>query len=145
MQIQISPEALQVAQTYLATLDPEMTASSLNITTEQVHHWLANKEVKSFINSVFLQQGYNNRFKLAEAMDKIIDAKLLELDEAQVTSSKDIVDILSVKHKMRMDELKLEIELEKAKTPTSQTNVQVNTTNQFGENYSKLIERLVRC
>lgn len=142
MEIAIAPEALEVAQTYLMTMSVELTAKELKMSRHEVAQWLDNKQVKAFVDRVFLEQGYNNRFRLQAVMDDLIEKKLEELDDADLGSNKDIADLLVMKHKMATEQLKLMIEYEKAKTPSSQTNVQVN--NQFGENYGKLLDKLLK-
>ena len=67
-------------------------------------------------------------------MDTIIASKLEEAAESGMYSSKDLLEIIALVHKMRMDELKLN-------TPDTQTNVQINTS--IGGNYGKLMEQLL--
>ena len=72
----------------------------------------------------------------------IIKRKLQELDEAEIGSQKDIIEILALQHKMTMEILDKEIKLEslKAAKINNQTNVQLNN---YGGNHSSLIERLI--
>jgi hypothetical protein len=139
-EIQISPEHLLVAQTYLKTLSTEQVAQDLRIPIEQVSKMLDKREVKAFIDTCFLDIGYNNRFKLADTFDRIIEAKLLELEETEMTSTTDIAKLLEMKHKMNMDLHKMRIEEIKAATPS--TAVQVN--NNYGENFSRLLQELMQ-
>ena len=142
--VKINPEYLEVAQVYLQTMDSSQTASLLGLPLHEVTSILAERSVKGFINQVFLEQGYNNRYKISSTMDSIIEAKLEEMQEAELTSSKDVAELLAMKHKMRMDEMKLEIELEKARSAGTQVNIQNNgDTNMFGENYGKLLGKLL--
>jgi len=136
--IPISPENLLIAEHYLQTQDVEVTARQLNLSTEQVTEYLAKPEVKNFVNTMFLNSGYRNRFKIAQAMDSIINAKLEELSEASMTSTKDIVDILQIAHKMRMDELTLEAKIS-ANSVKTQNNIQINND----PNYSSLLSKLL--
>lgn len=135
----LNPEVLEVAETYLKTMSTKETADLLEMDQETVIRTLAKKEVKRFVDSVFMELGYNNRFKLHDIMDKIIESKLEEAEETEVYTGKDLADILMMKHKMRMDELKAEIELEKAKGPGKQVNIQQNN---YGDNLTDLISRL---
>lgn len=134
----IAPEALVVAETYLTTQSIYQTAEALDISVDQVSEYLAKPEVKNFVNTIFLNAGYRNRFKLAEALDLIIEAKLQELAESETTSQKDIVDILQIAHKMRMDELNLEAKIS-ANNVKTQTNIQINND----PNYASLLTRLM--
>lgn len=141
--LEISPEALEIANCYLVTQTAQKTADELNLSIEQVTQTLARREVKSYIDQVFFDTGFNNRFRMRQAMDAIIQKKFQELDEADVGSSKDILEILALSHKMTMETMDKQIELEKLKQNTvrSQTNIQIN---EGGSNYHQLIERLVK-
>ena len=78
-------------------------------------------------------------------LDDIIDEKLSEAQESGMFSNKDLADLLQMAHKMRMDELKIQVDLEKAQASNirSQTNVQINELP-FGQgNYGKLMEKLL--
>jgi len=142
--IMISPEALEVANAYLTLQDIKKVSEELDISSELVASTLARKEVRSYIDNIFLDYGFNNRFKMREAMDAIIQRKFQELDEAGIGSSKDIADLLALSHKMTMDTLDKLIQLEKIKESNikSQVNVQINDA---GSNYGNLIERLVNA
>jgi hypothetical protein len=135
--VPLNPEALKVANTYLRTLDAQTTAKDLGLSYDYVSNVLCKKDIKRYIDSAFLEYGFNNRFKLHSAMDDILEKKLEELTETGMSSTKDVADLIALKHKMRVDELKLMIELEKARTPS--TAVQVN--NNYG--YSNLLEKLL--
>jgi molybdenum cofactor biosynthesis enzyme len=77
----------------------------------------------------------------------MIASKLEEAQETGVYSSKDLADLLSMAHKMRMDEIKAQAELVKAESTNirNQTNVQINDGGlPFGQgNYGKLMEKLL--
>jgi len=136
----ISPEFLEITNVYLQTLDLKQTALLVGCDEQVVINALNKKEVRRFVDNVFLNQGYMNRHKLQETMSSLIEKKLEEMEEAGVGSSKDIVELLQVMHKMRMDELKMMMEREKVAGPATQTNIQVN--NQFGDNYASLLRKL---
>lgn len=135
--MEISPEALTVANLYLSReLDADAVAQELSLPAHTIHAQLRKPEIKQYIQDTLGEIGYNNRQKLASVMDDLIDRKLEEMQELELTSSKDILDLVAQKHKMRMDELKLENEIEKAKAGAKQVNIQ--------NNYSSLMERLVK-
>jgi len=142
--VKISPEALAVVNNYLETNDISATSNMLGMPRERVINYLNKKEVKRYIDTVFLEQGYFNRSKIAAAMTDIIEKKLEELEEAEMSSTKDIADLLQMAHKMRMDELKAIQADQKSETVIkNQTNVQQNFSNdQFGQNYTSLIDKL---
>lgn len=141
--LSISPEALQVANCYLTTQSAQAVADNLSMDTELVTTILARREVKAYIDQVFFDTGFNNRFRMRDAMDQIIQKKFQELDEADVGSGKDILEILALSHKMTMETLDRQIQLEKLQGSNlrTQTNIQINDA---GSNYHTLIERLVK-
>lgn len=143
--IPISPEGLEIAKVYLETQDIAKTAKRLNIDQLQVSQYLDKPEVKNYVDQVYLDTGYRNRFRLAELMDKIVERKLEELSEAEIGSSKDILDILQFAHKLRMDELAQQAKLEAARQSSvkSQTNIQINQSPYDGTNYGKLLDSLL--
>ena len=140
--VQISPEALEVANCYLVSQSHVKVAEELSIPETTVLAYLDRVEVKRYIDQVFFDQGFNNRFMLRKAMDTLISRKFQELDDADVGSSKDIADLLALSHKMTMEQLDRQITLEKLKdrTPTTQTNIQINDLS----NHQKLLERLLQ-
>lgn len=142
--LEISPEALEVANCYLQTQSAKEVADTLELPIELVTKTLAKREVRAYIDQVFFDTGFNNRFKMREAMDAIIQRKFQELDEAEIGSSKDILDILALSHKMTMETLDKQLELEKLRQQNikSQVNVQINDQT-GGSNYGNLIEKLI--
>ena len=142
--VQISPEALEVANCYLQLNDAKQVAYELQLEPNQVTQILGRREVKQYIDQVFFDMGYNNRFLMRSAMDALIKQKFQELEEAGVGSSKDIADLLQMSHKMSMDLLDKQLQLEKLRQgtpgPQKQVNVQINDD---GSKYSQLIHKLV--
>lgn len=143
--IPISPEGLEIAKTYLETQDIATTAVRLGIDQLQVTQYLEKPEVKTYVDQVYLNAGYRNRFKIAELMDSLIERKLEELSEAGIGSQKDILDILQFAHKLRMDEMAQQAKLEAARQQSvkSQTNIQINQSPYGGTNYGKLLDSLL--
>ena len=144
--LNISPEALEVANCYLQCQDPRQVATELDLTPEAVTNILSRREVRGYIDAVFMDTGYNNRFLLRRAMDALIKQKFSELEEGGVGSNKDIADLLQLSHKMSMDLLDRQIQLEKLRQgsstgPQKQVNVQINELD--GSKYSQLVQRLV--
>jgi hypothetical protein len=143
--VRISPEALEVANAYLQLNDARAVAQELDLDPEVVTNLLARREVKTYIDSVFFDSGYNNRFLMRRAMDALIKQKFSELEESQTGSTKDIAELLQMSHKMSMDLLDREIQLEKARTatgPQKQVNVQINE-GLDGSKYSQLVQKLI--
>lgn len=136
--VKISPEGLEVANAYLVNLNVMDTAAYLNMPVSDVHNYLNKSEVKRYIDSVFLEQGYQNRFTLQRTLTELIDKKLEEAAESEVWTKKDLLDLLQFAHKIRMDELEAASKVDN-KTASNQVNIQ----NNFGENYSSLIKKLI--
>lgn len=141
----IAPEALEVANCYLQVQDARKVADELDMPVTLVTEILARREVKSYVDHVFMDTGFNNRFEMRAAMDALIRKKFQEMHEADVGSTKDITELLALSHKMSMDLLDREIQLAKAQqstAPQKQVNVQINE-GLDGSKYSHLISRLI--
>lgn len=147
-QAQIQPEHLEVVNLYLQLHSQAKVAHELNIPLELVQYILNLPHCKRYIDSVFLELGFNNRFQLREAMDLIIQKKFEELDQADLGSNKDIADLLLQSHKMSMDLLdreiklkQLELDIENKQRIQNQVNVQINDA--VGSNYQQLLNKLL--
>jgi len=143
----ISPEGLEVANSYLQFGNINGVVQSLGVSENQVVELLNKREVKKYIDTVYLDMGYRNKNNIAGLLDEMIESKLDEAKETGVYSSKDLADLLQMAHKMRMDEIKAQADLEKAQATNvkSQTNVQINEGVPFCQgNYGKLMEKLLK-
>jgi len=142
----ISPEGLEVANSYLQLGNIRAVCEYLRVDENQVVSLLNTREVKKYIDTVYLDMGYRNRNNIASLLDTMIASKLQEAEESSVYSNKDLADLLQMAHKMRMDEIKAQTELAKAESSSvkNQTNVQINGELPFGQgNYGKLMEKLL--
>ena len=144
--LNISPEALEIANSYLQCSDARQVADELGLGIDQVSQVLSRREVKSYINQVYFDLGFNNRFKMRRAMDAVLQRKFREMEEADVGSNKDIAELLALSHKMTMEVLDREIQLEKLRAgetgPKNQVNVQINEGGD-GTKYGALIAKLL--
>jgi|TARA_R110000796_G_scaffold13720_16_gene44150 3-hydroxyisobutyrate dehydrogenase-like beta-hydroxyacid dehydrogenase len=135
--VKLAPENLELANAYLSSGNALTAAAHMGISPDKVYEVLEKSEVKDYINSVYLDQGYRNRFRLAELLDEVIENKLVEARDSDTYSSKDLVDIIALAHKMSEDHRKTS-----ETTNIRQQNVQINSP--FGEgNYGKLMEKLL--
>jgi hypothetical protein len=135
MLTKLAPEGFEIANAYLQCGTVEETAQFLQIPQHEVAAALTKKEVKDYLDGVYLDMGYRNRSKLGELLDKMIQAKIEEAEESGVYTKKDLLELIQMAHKMRMDEIQI------AQKPTIGTQVQIA---QFGEgNYGKLMEKLL--
>lgn len=142
----MSPETLEVANCYLQVQDMRKVADELDLPVSLVNTILNKREVKAYIDNVFFDVGYNNRFKIRQAMDAIIAKKFQDMDEADLGSGKDIAELLALSHKMSIEHLSKQIELEKLRQANdtnikSQVNVQINDNG--GTNYTSLLNKLL--
>jgi len=142
--LEINPENLEVANCYLQNQDIVKVAELMEIPVPMVSQILQNKQVKSYIDNVFMNLGFNNQFKMREAMDAVLRKKFQDMEEADVGSSKDIIEIMALSHKMSMEYLQKQIELEKMQQQNikSQVNVQINDSGDSTK-YGQLIKQLV--
>ena len=142
----ISPEGMEIANSYLQFGNIRAVSDDLRVSEEQVVNFLNKREVKKYIDTVYLDMGYRNRNQIGNVLDEMITSKLEEAQESGVYSSKVLADLLQMAHKMRMDEIKAQTDLAKAEGAgiRNQTNVQINSELPFGQgNYGKLMEKLL--
>jgi len=147
--LQISPENLEVANCFLELQDSQKVADVLDLPIDMVTRILGRSEIKAYVNQVFFEVGFNNRFRMRELMDTLIKKKLQDMQESETGSNKDILDIIALSHKMSMEQLDREIALEKLKQGNqgsgikSQVNVQINDGLGDGTKYGALINKLL--
>ena len=144
----ISPEHLEFAKCYLSTLDLNETAKLMRLDLGEVTKLMRHRDVRAVIDNAFLDQGYMNRGKISTAMTTVINAKLAEMEETELVSGKDISELLQMAHKMRTEEMKLQIKiaelevLKQGKGP--KTAIQVNNLGTDAPtNYSNLLQQIV--
>ena len=144
----ISPEGLEIANCYLQFGNIRAVCDYMQVPENKVVDLLNKREVKKYIDTVYLDMGYRNKNNIAVVLDEMIASKLEEAKETGVYSSKDLADLLQMAHKMRMDEIKAQAELVKAESSNikTQNNVQINSEGlPFGQgNYGKLMEKLLK-
>jgi L-lactate utilization protein LutC len=142
----ISPEGLDIANSYLQFGNIRAVSEYLQVPESNVVEILNKREVKKYIDTIYLDMGYRNKNNIGALLDEMIASKLEEAHESGVYSSKDLADLLMMAHKMRMDEIKAQAEIIKAEGTNikNQTNVQINEAVPFGQgNYGKLMEKLL--
>jgi hypothetical protein len=142
----ISPEGLEIANCYLQFGNIKGVCDYLQVGEQEVVSLLNKREVKKYIDTVYLDMGYRNKNNIGSLLDEMITSKLEEAQETGIYSSKDLADLLQMAHKMRMDEIKAQTEFTKAESSNikSQTNVQINESVPFGQgNYGSLMDKLL--
>ena len=144
----MSPEGMDVIEAYLQCgSDVPTAARSLGMSEIAFRDIMNRSEVTNYLNDIFMESGFRNRDRLFGVLDEVIKRKLEELEETGMGSDQDIMDILWKAHKMKMEEMKMMVELEKAKAavraPANQTNIQNNIIAGAGDqNYMDLITSL---
>lgn len=146
---EMSPEGMRVVEAYLdCGSDITQVGDYLGMPQEIVVAIYNRPEVRSYINTLFMESGFRNKGKFFGVMDTIIKKKLEDLEESELGSDADILEIMKVYHKMKMDEMAMQIKLieaqSKGRGPTSQTNIQ-NNFNLPGSDdpaYMGLMQRL---
>lgn len=135
----LQPEELEVAESYIAAgFSLTDTAEVLGISREDVADILGKRPVKKYIDQIIGEYGYNNHFKLSALIEKVIDKKIEELEEAEIGSSKDIADLINLAikwTKVRSEMMKEEQKIGK------QTNVQIN---EMDGHYRGFMEQLLK-
>ena len=143
----ISPEGLEVANTYLMFGNIRAVSHELQVPENKVVETLQKREVKRYIDQVYLDTGYRNRNNIASLLDEMLASKVEEAKESGVYSNKDLADLLQMAHKMRMDEIKAQTDYEKAQATNikNQTNVQINDGGSpFGQgNIGALVKAVI--
>lgn len=143
----ISPEGLEVANAYLQYGNIKAVSERMQIPQQTVVEHINKREVKRYLDTVYLDLGYRNRDNIGNLMDTMIASKLEEAEESGVYTSKDLLELLQIAHKMRMDEIKAQNDSIKTDQThiKNQTNVQINDGLPFGQgNYGKLMEKLLQ-
>ena len=74
----MSPEGLEIANSYLEHGSIPAVCADLGVQENEVSEMLNKREIKQYIDTVFLDTGYRNRFKISETLDMLIEKKLEE-------------------------------------------------------------------
>jgi hypothetical protein len=96
----LDPSLLTVANDYLAGQSIDEIAKNHSLTMDQVTSIIENKDIKSYVDNVFLSQGYLNRAKRLAVINKVIDEKLQEAFESGVYTKKDLLDWMKLLNDM---------------------------------------------
>lgn len=135
MTIALSPEKLDIAAAYIANSSSiEKTAEALGLPPSVIIDSIKDKQVREYINEIYLDQGYRNRVKLGALIDQVIDAKLEEAMETGIHSGKDLYDWIKLAVEMRNSDIK--------NSKDVNVNTQVNV-NDFGGNLGALMDKLL--
>lgn len=156
-EVDISPEGLEIANLYLSSSgDCNLVADTLGVPLTKVTKELNRKEVKRYIDTVYMDMGYRNRFAISKVLDSVIAKKLEEMEDAEIGSSKDIADLLLMAHKMRMEEIDAMLKYEKlqqtrelayikerSKVIHTGPTINIQDNSYGGSNYGSLLAQLM--
>ena len=126
----LDPIVLGVANRYLGGDSISAIAHSYDISPDIVSQILDKKEVKAYVDNVYLNQGFLNRHKRVELINQVIEQKIQEALETQVFSKKDLLDWLKILNDMESA----------AKPKPSGPSVAVQVNN----NYDNLMKDLLK-
>lgn len=112
----LDPVLLRVANDHLAGDDVVTIAARYGVTPDRITNALDKPDVKRYIDKVFETQGYMNRHKRMQIINRAIDSKVQEAMDSEVWGKKDILDWVKLVNEMD-------------KTTNKSTNVQVNQQN----------------
>lgn len=124
----LDPSILIVANEYLSGEAIDDIAKNHALTMDQVTAIIERKDVRSYVDSVYLSQGYLNRVKRLALINRVVDKKLQEAVESDVYSKKDLLDWM-----------KLLNDMETAARPKRDVGVAVQINN----NYDSLMKDLL--
>ena len=88
----LDPVLLAIANDYLAGKSIDIIADEYGISQDRVTTAIEKREVKAYIDNVFATQGYLNRARRIDLINKVIDQKVQEAVETGIYSKKDLLD-----------------------------------------------------
>lgn len=134
----IPPEGLMIAEAYIEHGSIAAAAQALGMGVEIVAAQMKMPEVRHYINTIFMESGFRNRGRMFGLLDTVINKKIEEAEETGIVSEDDLLTVIEKVHKMKMQELTMEIKMleaqNKLKAPTNQTNIQNNFGGSEGMN-----------
>lgn len=126
---ELDPQHLLVANELLCGKSIPSISESTGLSTDQVTAIVERSEIRRYVDAVYMSQGYLNRVRRMQIINRVVDEKLAEAAETGVWSKRDLLDWMKLLNDMDKDS--------RPKAPT--TAVQVNhQTN----NYTTLMQDL---
>lgn len=124
----LDPVFLSIANDYLAGKSVSDMAEEYGLPADRITAVIEKKEVKSYVDTVYATQGYLNRVKRIDLINRVIEQKMQDALETGVLSKKDLLDWLKLLNDMET--------AAKPKQTGPAVAIQVN-------NYEKLMKDLV--
>ncbi len=120
----LAPEHLELINIHFSCgMDSNKTAMALGVPVSTVIQTLQVPVVSAFVSTALLEQGYMNRSKLFSTLDDIVTKKLEEMEENEMGSNADILEILKVMHKMRMDEMAMQLKIQESEAKRNKPSI----------------------
>lgn len=125
----LDPIILSIANKVIEGNSIQSIAQEFDVPPDMVSQIVDKKEVKAYVDNVFLSKGYMSRIKRMDLINDVINAKVEEAMETQEWSKKDLLEWLKV-----INDMEKEV---KPKTQAPTVAVQVNN------NYTDLMKDLM--
>lgn len=126
---EVDPKHLVLANELLGGKSIPQIADEYRLTTDQVTAVVDRTEVKRYIDSIYMSQGYLHRSRRMKIINEVIDEKMAEARETGVYSKRDLLEWLKLLNDMERD------------TRPKQATTAVQVNNQTN-NYSTLMNDL---
>ena len=124
----LDPVFLSIANDFLSGKSVSGIADDYGFPADRITAVLEKKEVKSYVDTVYATQGYLNRVKRIDLINRVIEQKMEDALETGVLSKKDLLDWLKLLNDMET--------AVKPKQTGPAVAIQVN-------NYEKLMKDLI--
>jgi hypothetical protein len=96
----LDPILLSVANDYLAGKSISTIADSYSISQDRVTAILEKRDVKSYVDRVYASQGFLNRVKRMDLINRVIEQKMADAMETGQWSKRDLLDWLKLLNEM---------------------------------------------
>lgn len=91
---EIDPILLGIANEHISGRSLTEIADQFNISEDRVAQVLDRREVKQYVDQVFLSQGYLNRFKRIQLINQVIEQKIQDVALGESYTKKDLLEWL---------------------------------------------------
>lgn len=118
---ELDPQHLLVANELLCGKSITTIAESTGLSTDQVTAIAERSEIKRYVDTVYMSQGYLNRVRRMQVINRVVDEKLAEAAETGVWSKRDLLDWMKLLNDMDKEA--------RPRVPTTAVQVNNNTNN----------------
>jgi hypothetical protein len=128
---EIDPQHMVVANELLCGKSIPDISNLTGLSCDQVTAIAERNEVRRYVDAVYMSQGYLNRVRRMQVINRVIDEKLAEAAETGVYSKRDLLEWLKLLNDMDKDS--------RPRAPTTAVQVNHHQTN----NYTNLMQDLL--